>query len=115
MKIKSDFVTNSSSTAYLITNLSSETKTLVDFVMENPQLIDKFIKVYDWYKNNPQYTFNNLVKSAKENNIIFEGNETKYCTFGDKYGTLIGNVFDYILREGGHSKSFMWKYEDSLR
>ena len=39
MKIRKGFVSNSSSTAFMITNLTNKEKTLVDFVEENPQLI----------------------------------------------------------------------------
>jgi hypothetical protein len=87
---------------------------LVDFVKENPQLIEDFKTEYDWYKDNPEYTQENLLKSAKQNNMVFTPGSTE-AVFGDEDGTLIGNVFDYILREGGKSKSFLWHQNGSLR
>jgi hypothetical protein len=114
MKTRNGFVSNSSSTSFIITNKSNKKLSLVDFVKENSAIIEKFIKKYDWHKSD-KYNQYNLVESAKDNNIIFEPKESKYCVFGDEQDTLIGEVFDYMLRDGGKSKNFTWKQEGSLR
>lgn len=110
MKSRIGFVANSSSTAFVIRNLTNQTLTLVDFVRENPQLIEEFKNIYSWYKENDRYTQENLLISAEENNISFSPNAEQYCIFGDEDGTIVGHVFDYILRDGGVSKSFEWQF-----
>jgi hypothetical protein len=115
MKMRYGFVSNSSSSSFVITNISKENKTLVDFVKENPQLIEQFREEYDWYKKEDGYDQENLIKSAEENNIFWKPGEIKECIFGDESQVLTGCVFDYILRDGGESKSFTWEFHESLR
>lgn len=115
MKIRNGFVSNSSSTAFIITNKSDKEFGLVDFVKENPQLIEEFKECYDWYKDDPEYTQENLIKSAIVNNELFSPKEEKLCVFGDEQGSLIGCVFDYILRDGGESENFKWRFHEYYR
>ena len=97
MKIRKGFVSNSSSTAFIITNLTDEEKTLIDFVTETPWLIKDYMKKYS-VEENDGYSQGLLTVSAEENNIIFKPHEERLCHFGDEDGTLIGRVYDYILR-----------------
>lgn len=110
MKIRDSFVSNSSSTSFCITNKSDKELTLVDFVEENLYLINKFNEEYSSNYNNGA-----ALSSAYGRNITFKPHESKILSFGDEDGTIIGAIFDYILREGGSSEHFSWKFEEYLR
>ena len=73
-----------------------------------------FKEEYD-YVDDYKYTQENLIESARKNNMKFRPGHGKWSAFGDEYGTLIGQVFDYILREGGSSENFTWRFSEYLR
>lgn len=116
VKIRNRFVSNSSSCSFVIKNKSSQRKDLVDFIKENPNLIEEFKNRYS-EQSNPEFTQEKLIKSARENhdNIYWEPGERKQIVFGDEQGTLVGRVFDYILRDGGNSESFTYRFHEMLR
>lgn len=115
MKWKTDFVTNSSSTAYVIQNTSGKELTLADFALENIHLFDEFLEQFDWYKDDSRYTKVNLLESAANEEIIFKPADSVRCIFGDEAMTVVGCIYDYMLRDGGESENFIWRFQESLR
>ena len=113
MKKRLNFVSDRSSCSFIITNKSNEVKTLVDFVKENPQLIENYKETYglDFPE---KYTQEYLLISAEQNNetLVVGPN---HLVFGDERGSLIDCVFDYILRDGGESENFNWYLKEMLR
>ena len=103
MKIRNGFVSNSSSTAFIIVNKTEETLTLVDFIQENPQFIENHIENYR--VNLLTYTQENLIKSAKNKSINLIPGDTR-VVFGED--TLVEDVLSFQLRDGGESESFCW-------
>ena len=114
MKTRNGFVSNSSSTSFTITNTSDEDKTIVDFIKENLHLVDDFNEQYDY-----EYTHEDAIESAENfyntDEYSFSGKEKKNVVFGDEDGTVLGRIFDYILREGGTSENFTWKFDQYYR
>lgn len=84
--------------------------TLVDFVKENSQLVLEWNQYYDYNE-----TQEDLIESAKNNNLNFDANSEGEYVFGDESGTLVGKIFDYILRDGGESENFKWKFYQYYR
>jgi len=129
MKVRFGFISNSSSTSFIITNITNEPKTLVDFTEENPHLIDNYLREFDWYNGAEYknlYTYANMVENAKHRMTLPEvpgytysgcgytwaPGESKECIFGDEQGDLLGKIYDYMLRDGGKSDSFVWHFHE---
>lgn len=110
MKIREGFISNSSSTSFVIMNNSSEHKTLQDFVIENKHLIDEFNRKYDF-----DYTLEEALEDIYYYNYKWEPNESLECIFGDEECNVIGMIYDYILRDGGTSENFKWCFNKYLR
>ena len=109
MKTRNGFISNSSSTVYVITNRTMREVDLVKFVEENPGLVSEFNREYGC-----EYSIEELLRVAMKTNITWEPGEDKICEFGDHDGnyayTALGEVYDYILRRGGESESFRWRF-----
>ena len=114
MRSRSGFVSNSSSTSFIITNISDTPKTLVDFVLENRHLVDLFNEEYD-----DTVALSDVLGGAedrmRDDAKGFPPGEDVAMVFGDEQGDTLGRVYDYILREGGTSENFTWRFNEYLR
>jgi len=113
MKTRNGFVSNSSSTSFIITNKTNNDLTLLDFVNETPELVNKFKRDYG-YNNNEGYNQEKMIACAKKRNetLHLGDNEVEY---GDNDGDTLGTVYDYMLRGGGETTRFKWCYLESNR
>jgi hypothetical protein len=124
VKIRQGFVSNSSSSSFILTNTTKKPLRIVDFIAENPQILQRFLRGYGEGKaegyaqmsiNSPEVipqTQRQMLKDARKLKQMLKPGQNE-VVFGDDQGTLIGQVCDYQLRRGGKSKNFEWKLIDA--
>ena len=105
MKTRTSFVSNSSSSSFIIKNITKKRKTLEDFILENKHLVKLFNERYDGCD-----TLGDLLNAAEKNyDYVFPPDVEVCCVFGDEQDNALGRVYDYILRDFKKSKSFTCK------
>jgi hypothetical protein len=138
IKTRKGFVSNSSSTSFIIENKTKERLHLCEFIKENSHLIKKFESEFNVSVLDGEFqqshtgeiiklkslddAINLMCQEAKEleesRGMYWSPKRTKALApgensvqFGDEQGTLLGEIYDYILREGGESKRFKWRFD----
>lgn len=118
MKIRNGYVSNSSSSSFIIKNISNENKTIIDFAKETSYLCEMFCDEYGYnneYYNEKEYIKDAINRQLNKWGFSLPSNESVEYAFGDEDGDVIGTVCDYMMRIGGKTDSFSWQFFESLR
>lgn len=120
MKIRNGFVSNSSSSSFVLHNKTNHKLELKEFVQEARDVVTRYIVEYgmphtvearanDTLETMTQLVLKVMEREAKRLGALVPG--ANFYVFGDEDGTTIGLVYDYALRRGGATKRFGWSQE----
>jgi hypothetical protein len=118
MKVRTGFVSNSSSCSFLIINKSDEDLHISELIRENPQILEEWFQEYSALgEDSSEWDNEKFMEDARIHypDDIIEARSSCTLRYGDEDGTMVGKVFDYILREGGDSERFTWQLQEMLR
>ena len=94
MKTRTGFVSNSSSSSFIITNKTDKPLDLLELAKDALHILKEFNEEYGH-----SFTEEEFLKSAKDEKTTVRPGAQEMI-FGDEDGTVIGQGFDYGLRNG---------------
>lgn len=116
MKIRNGFVSNSSSSSFIITNKSNKNFSWVEFILENEQLVRKLIdddaNFYVEKRHiNIECFFLELLETASKMKSLKPGKNE--LTLSDDGGDIFGDIFTNYFNYGSSksSKTISWKVD----
>lgn len=108
MKTRNGFVSNSSSTSFVIVNKTDKELPFIEFVKENKWLVERYLTSYG-EEATVDGLFDEMCRDAGDEVPLQPGYNS--YTFGDEDGTTLGRVYDYALRDNEtSSKRFSWRW-----
>ncbi|MCK9596170.1 hypothetical protein M0R19_03230 [Candidatus Pacearchaeota archaeon] len=122
MKIRQGFVSNSSSTSFIIKNKTNKQKTLMDFIEETSVFLYKiYIQKYPYHlwKDSQDESYREIfsaesVKSfIQKRNFRIKGNKEIGIIFADDQ-TSTENFYELMLRDFNETESFSWQMDENL-
>ena len=110
MKIRRGFISNSSSSSFVIFSKSNNVRLLSDVVNDNKEDVEKILKKQ--YYNSTNLSFDDFIKFVKRNNdfeILEEGTECEFSNDGSD--NIIDDVMLSLLGSKKSSNKFNWYHK----